>query len=178
MNKIDIRKLEFQEWLDKFCEMYDLGFPGQTLTYDKVNIEYINKTYWSIVNIVKTVKSDSNSNLNVHKIIAGVQLSILYHQPLELNIFVKNIAHIKGEARINAEFSYFVAINILDNFEPENSFLTNKLLLDANFKKRQEENILWLENFNFDDNLNNPNLGIYFLLSQFWALIDDYRKKL
>ena len=178
MINFEQRQSEIDGWLKDFCENYDFGFPGQRLVFDFESSKLINETYWELVKKIKTKKSNPDSYNNVYKIIAGFQLCIAYHQPLEIDITQKSKETFKGERRINAEFGYIVSINILDLFYPEHAELTFNLLNDPFYLKLIEENLTWIENYEFDEKQNQINFTTFFILSQFWSLLDQYRKKL
>lgn len=158
--KVSKRLEEWEDWLKAFLLLNDTNpLPEYELIPHAAII--LNDLYWRVVNeyIKPTVKLDNNESLiHFYKIISASEITVMYVLPLK---FKNNIKSEKKIKRVNAEFAFFVSLNILFNWEIEGlpKLDDKKLAKILNYKETiskndsypktfTEEHITWLETLN------------------------------
>jgi hypothetical protein len=168
---IKFREEDILFWLSEFSDSYSqhLSFPGHFLEYDSGIHKLINNSYWNLIKEVKTKMAQPNHNLNCFKIMAGMQIVILYFQPFESPIPFNGPSIKKGSRRINAEFAWNVALQIFDSFENMEDKDFGFLKTSSKYKKLKEDHLTICENLEFE-NEGSINFSNFFFLAQFWEV--------
>lgn len=158
----DKRLHEYDLWLDKFIGLYQ---SEKKATINKIdNADHIlNSWYWRFLESIKTYikEKEEQKKIQHFKIISATEMAIVFNQPITHEDQIER-------RKLNAQFAWFVSVNILETWNGIDPDKWESFLLIENIQKFKYDHLTWLE-------LLDPEFEFpVFANSQTWRLFYYY----
>ena len=154
-------------------------FTGNVLEFHPDIASTLNNDYWALREAVRKEMRDPDHKINCFKVIAGIQSTILYHQPFVSPIDSSQNSIKEGLRRVNAEFAWNVSLHVLlswyDSEFQGYELIITKFTTSKEFVSCREFHLEWSEKVDFkEDSLGRVAFPSYFILAQFWELLYNW----